>query len=130
MRNELQSLDHHACDNLDSSNAMQLFDRQINISQCFHTSSYQHIPIPSENRGLADDDFDKHFGFISALVFVMSSWKGEKPAILTRDLLVLQLSPDCAMELEKVAAQYYCQQFLNYFGHAAQVPHRLFTKSG
>ena len=37
---ELQSLDHHACHNLDLSNATQLFNRQIEISQCFHTSSF------------------------------------------------------------------------------------------
>ena len=37
---ELQSLDHHACHNLDLSNTAQLFDRQIEISQCFHMSSF------------------------------------------------------------------------------------------
>ena len=37
------------------------------------------------------------------------------------------LSPNTAMELEKVVVKYYCQQFFNYFGHAAQVPHRLFV---
>jgi hypothetical protein len=37
------------------------------------------------------------------------------------------LSPDAARELEKVVAKYYCQQFFNYFGCAAQVPHRLFA---
>ena len=109
---------------------MQVFERQIDISQCFHTSSYRHVPIPSENCGQADDDFDKRFGFVLSLVSVMNSWKGEKPAILTGDLLDLQLSPDHAMELEKVAAQYYCQQFFNYFGCTAQVPHCLFMKSG
>ena len=126
---ELQSLDLHACHNLDLSSATQLFERQIEISKCFHTSSFRHISIPSENRGLADDDFDKRFGFVTALVFVMESWKGDKPAILAGDLFDLQLSPDGAMELEKVVAKYYCQQFFNYFGRAAQVPHRLFVTS-
>ena len=37
----------------------------------------------------------------------------------------LQLSPDSAMELEKVVAKYYCQQFFNYFRCAAQVPHHV-----
>jgi hypothetical protein len=76
---------------------------------------------------LADDDFDKRIQFITALLFVVKSWKGEKPAILARDPYDLQLSPDGAMELEKVVVKYYCQQFFNYFGRAAQVPHRLFS---
>ena len=46
--------------------------------------------------------------------------------MLAGDVFDLQLSPDSAMELEKVVAKYYCQQFFNYFGHAAQVPHHLF----
>ena len=126
---ELQSLDRRLCNNLDLSNTTQLFDRQIKISGCFHTNSFRHVPIPSENRGLADDDFDKRFQFITALVFVMESWKGDKPAILAGNLSELQLSPDGAMEMEKVVAKYYCQQFFNYFGRAAQVPHRLFSTS-
>jgi len=64
----------------------------------------------STNCGLADDDFDIRFGFVMALVFVMNSWKGDKPAILAGDHFDLQLSPDGAMELEKVVAKYYyCQ---------------------
>jgi hypothetical protein len=76
---------------------------------------------------LADDNFDKRFRFVTALVFVMKSWKGDKPAILAGDLFDLQLTPDAAMEPEKLVAKYYCQQFFNYFGRAAQVPHRLFS---
>ena len=57
-----------------------------------------HVSLPSENIGLADDDFDKCFWFVTALVFVVKSWKGEKPAILAGDLSDLQLSPDGAME--------------------------------
>jgi hypothetical protein len=124
---ELQSLDRRACHNLDLLSATELFERQIEISQCFHTSSFRCVPIPSENFGLADDDFDKRFRFVTGLVFVMNKWKGDKPAILAGDLSRLQLSPDATMELEKVVAKYYCQQFFNYFGRAAQVPHRLFT---
>jgi hypothetical protein len=123
---ELQSLDRRACQNLDLLNATQLFERQIDISQCFPTSSFRHVPIPSKNLGLADDDFDKRFRFVTGLVFVMKSWKGDKPAMLAGNLSDLQLSPNGAMELEKVVAKYYCQQFFNYFGRAAQVPHRLF----
>lgn len=90
-------------------------------------SSFRHVSIPSENLGLADDDFDKRFQFVTPLVFVMNSWKGEKPAILAGDLFDLQLTPSGARDLEIVVAKYYCQQFFNYFGRAAQVPHRLFS---
>jgi hypothetical protein len=31
------------------------------------------------------------------------------------------------MHTENVVAKYYCQQFFNYFGRAAQVSHRLFA---
>jgi len=55
----------------------------------------------------------------------MKSWKGDKPAMLADDLS--NLSPNTAMELEKVVAKYYCQQFFNYFGRATQVHHRLFV---
>jgi hypothetical protein len=126
---ELLSLDHRICRDLDLSNASQLFDRQIEISQCFPTSLFRPVSIPSENLGLADDDFDKRFRFITALVFVMERWKGDKPPILQGDLFDLQLTPDGTKELEKVVAKYYCQQFFNHFGRAAQVPHRLFAMS-
>jgi hypothetical protein len=76
---------------------------------------------------LADNDFDKCFQFITALVFVINSWKGDKPAVLAGNLSDFQLSPNNAKELEKVAAKYYCQQYFYYFGCAAQVPHCLFV---
>jgi hypothetical protein len=126
---ELQSLDRRACQNLDPSSASQIFDRQVEISQCFPTSSFRHVSIPSENRGLADDNFEMRFVFVKALVYVMKSWKGDKPGLLAGDLVDLQLTRDSARELEKVVAKYYCQQFFNYFGRAAQVPHRLFATS-
>ena len=122
---ELQSLDCHACQDLDVTNSVQLFDREIEVLQCFLTNSFQQVPIPSKNVRLADDDFDNHFRFITALYFVMKSWKGEKPAMLAGDQS--NLSPTAAMELERVVAKYYCQQFFNYFGRAAQVPHHLFA---
>jgi hypothetical protein len=124
---ELQSLDRRACRDLDLSDTTQLFDRQTLISQCFHGISFRHVSIPSENLGLADDCFDNRLQFVTGLVFVMKSWKGDKPAILAGDLFDLNLTPDGAKEFEKVVAKYYCQQFFNYFGRAAQVPHRLFV---
>ena len=87
-------------------------------------SLFQHVPIPNKNLALADDDFNKRFWFVTALAFVMKSWQGDKPTMLAGDLS--NLSQNDAMELEKVVAKYYCQQFFNYFGCAAQVPHCLF----
>ena len=113
------------CHNLDLLNAAQLFDRQIEISQYFHMSSFWHVPIPNKNLGLANNDFDKHFWFVTALAFVMKSWQGDKPTMLAGDLS--NLSQNNAMELEKVVVKYYCQQFFNYFRRAAQVPHCLFA---
>ena len=121
----LQSLDHHTCHNLDLLSATQLFERQIDISQCFHTSSYQNVPIPSKNLGLADDDVDQRLQFVTGLYYVIKSWKGDKPAMLANNLS--DLSPKATIELEKVVAKYYCQQFFNYFRHAAQVPYCLFS---
>lgn len=123
---ELQSLDRRACRDLDLSDNAQLLDRQTKISQCFHRSSFRHVSIPSENLGLADNNFDNRFRFITGLVYVMHSWKGDKPPVLANPF-DSQLTPDACVETEKVVAQYYCQQFFNYFGRAAQVPHRLFV---
>ena len=124
---ELQSLGHCTCHNLDLLNATQLFNRQIEISQCFHTSLFWHVPIPSENHVLANNDFNKHFGFVTGLVFIMNSWKKDKPALLAGNLSKLELSPDAAMELEEVVAKYHCQLFFNYFESTAQVPHHLYA---
>jgi hypothetical protein len=125
---ELQSLDRRACADLDLSNPTVLFERQIMISQCFHTSSFRPVPIPSENLGLAADDLDERLRFITALVLVMQSWKGEKPVILGASPdNILKFTRQAAIQFEKVVAKYYCQQFFNYFGRAAQIPHRLFA---
>jgi hypothetical protein len=127
---ELQSLDRRACTDVDLSNHTQLFERQIMISQCFHISSFRPVPIPSENLGLAADDLDERLQFILTLVLVMQSWKGEKPVILgaSQDK-IRNFSRKGKMQFERVVAAYYCQQFFNYFGRAAQIPHRLFTTS-
>ena len=126
---ELQSLDRRACQDLDLSSADKLFERQLEISRCFHTSSFRRVSIPSKNYGLADNDNDTRLWFVTALVFIMKSWKGEKPAILARISSSADLSLACTIELEKAVTKYYCQQFFNYFGRAAQVPHRLFSSN-
>ncbi|KAF8805830.1 hypothetical protein BYT27DRAFT_7212676 [Phlegmacium glaucopus] len=65
------------------------------------------------------------YEFVTHLANIMKSWKGEKPAVLDNDLS--NLSQNAAMELENIVAKYYCQQFFNYFRHAAQIPHCLFV---
>ena len=55
----------------------------------------------------------------------MRSWQGDKPTMLAGNLS--NLSGNDAMELEKFVAKYYCQQFFNYCGCAAQVPCCLFV---
>jgi len=117
---ELQSLDHRACNNLDLLSATQLFERQIQILQCFPTSSFRHVPTPSQNIGLADDDFDKRIRFVTQLVLVMNSWKGEKPDMMAKDLS--NLSRNAAMELETVVAKYYCQQLFQTCGSNSSPP--------
>jgi hypothetical protein len=78
---ELLSLDRRACADLDLSNTTQLLERQNTISQCFPISSFRHVSIPSENDGLAADNLETRFGFITVLLLVMKSWKGDKPVI-------------------------------------------------
>jgi len=125
---ELLSLDRRACADLDSSNTSQLFERQIEISWCFSISSFKHILIPSENDGLAADDLDKRFRFITALILVMKSWKGDKPTVFNSPVEKFRhFTRTEVLHVEKVVAEYYCQQFYDYFGRAAQIPHRLFA---
>ena len=125
---ELQSLDHRACADLDLLNPTQVFERQILISQCFSTSSFRPVPIPPEHLGLAADDLDEWHQFITVLALVMQSWKGEKPVILSAPLdNIRKFTQQAVMQFETVVAKYYCQQFFNYFGRAAQIPHHLFT---
>jgi hypothetical protein len=125
---ELQSLDRRACADLDLSNTVQLIERQMKISRCFPINSFRHVTIPSENCGLAADDLNKRFPFVVELLHVLKSWRGEKPAIFGISMDNLRDSTHQArIQLEKTIAKYYCQQFFNYFGRAAQIPHRLFA---
>ena len=124
----MQSLDRLACADLDSSDTAQLVERQMKISRCFPINSFRHVTIPSKNCGLAADDLDERFPFVVELLHVMKPWRGEKPAIFGISMDNLRDSThQTRMLLEKTIAKYYCQQFFNYFGRAAQIPHRLFA---
>ena len=124
---ELQSLDRRACADLDLLNTGQLLERQNDIARCFPTASFRHVAIPPENVGLAADNFSRRFEFVIALILVMKSWRGDKPVTFQASVENLHnLSGQGMQHLETEVAKYYCQQFFNYFGRAAQIPHRLF----
>ena len=121
---ELQSLDHLAYADLDLSDTAQLVEQQMKILRCFPINSFRHVMIQSENCGLAADDFQ----FVIELLHVMKSWRGDQPALFNISMDNLHNSTNqTRMLLEKTIAKYYCQQFFNYFGCAAQIPHRLFA---
>jgi hypothetical protein len=125
---ELVSLDRRACAELDLSDTAQLLDRQTKITRCFPIESFQHITIPSSNRGLAADDLGERFACIRALFLVMKSWRGDQPKIFeASEENVRNFSKQAALSFENLVAKNYCQQFFNYFGRAAQIPHRLFA---
>ncbi len=126
---ELVSLDRRACAELDLSDTVQLLDRQTKISRCFPIESSQHVSIPSRNRGLAAENLSERFHFIIALFVVMKSWRGDQPKIFeASEENVRNFSGQTALSsFENLVAKYYCQQFFNYFGRAAQIPHRLFA---
>jgi len=125
---ELQSLDHRACADLDISDTVQLIERQTKISRCFPINSFRYVMIPSENCGLAADDLSERFRFVVELLHVMKSWRGNKPVLFEMSMDNLRDSTrQTRILLEKTITKYYCQQFFNYFGRAAQIPHRLFA---
>ncbi|KAF8801223.1 hypothetical protein BYT27DRAFT_7262257 [Phlegmacium glaucopus] len=122
------SLDHRACINLDMWDNSQLIKRQAMISRCFPIDPFKCINLPDRNCGLAATNLDKRLPFVLALVHVMPSWKGNKPPIFAlAPKSHHESSEDHATELEQAATKYYCQQFFNHFGRAAQVPHRIFS---
>ncbi len=127
---ELVSLDRRACAELDLSDTAQLLDRQTKIPRCFPLESFQHVAIPSRNCGLAADNLGERFTFIVALFLVVKSWRGEKPKIFEASEEKVRDFPSngwiACLSFENLVAKYYCQQFFNYFGQAAQIPHRLF----
>lgn len=124
---ELLSLDRRACTNLTTSDNLQLINRQTLISECFPVDPFMSTSLPSRNCGLAGHDVEERIPFVLALVRVMQSWKGDKPPVFELAAKSFHdISASHATELEEAATKYYCQQFFNYFGRAALVPHRLF----
>ena len=124
---ELLSLDRRACVNLATSDNLQLIHRHALISKCFPVDPFQSTSLLARNYGLAGQDVEERLPFVLALVRVMQSWKGDKPPVFQLAARSFhEISASHATELEDAATKYYCQQFYNYFGRAALVPHRLF----
>jgi hypothetical protein len=124
---ELLSLDRHACENLDLMDSEQLLERQSLIAKCFVVDTFQSIPLPNHNGGLAADTLRERLPYLRQMVHVMMAWKGSKPTVFyLADLPMQRLLDQQVEELESVVTRYYCQQLFTYFGRAAQVPHRLF----
>lgn len=124
---ELLSLDRRACTDLTTSDNLQLVQRQALISECFPVDPFMTTSLPTRNCGLAGHNVEERLPFILALVRVMQSWKGSKPSVFQLvERPFREISASHATELEEAATKYYCQQFFNYFGRAALVPHRLF----
>ena len=124
---ELLSLDCCACCNLNTSDDSQLMQRQAMILECFPVNPFLSRSLPEHNCGLAADEIEECLLFVLCLVRVMQLWKGDKPPIFNLAAGSYQEIPKSeALGFEEAVAMFYCQQFFNYFGHTALVPHRLF----
>ena len=125
---EFLSLDRRACSILDTtSDDLQLMQRQALVSECFPIDPFLSRLLPDRNCGLAADNIEERIPFILSFVRVMQSWKGNKPLIFNLATRSYQEIPQSqANGLEEAATKFYCQQFFNYFGRAALLPHRLF----
>lgn len=125
---EFLSLDRRACSILDTkSDDSQLIQRQVLVSECFPVDPFLSRSLPDRNCGLAASDIEERIPYILCFVRVMQSWKGNKPPIFNLAARSYQEIPQIqASELEEAATKYYCQQFFNYFGRAALLPHRLY----
>jgi hypothetical protein len=122
---EFISLDRRACNELDLSDNEKLYERQSLISKCFVSNTLDYAPLPNSNCGLGAETICDRLPYLRCMVQVMEVWKGTKPAIFR--IAHHSLLDQQATELEDAVVKYYCQQFYNYFGRAAQIPHRLFV---
>jgi hypothetical protein len=127
---ELQALDRRACIGLNTNDLTAVYERERIIMRCFPFLTYKQPtkPMPTTNRGLASNNATERLPYLLQLAKLMSSWEGDKPAIFALHERTLRESISLAQiaDLERAVARFYCQTFYNYFGRAAQIPHRLF----
>ncbi|KAF9037972.1 hypothetical protein BJ165DRAFT_1407915 [Panaeolus papilionaceus] len=126
---ELISLDRRACLELGPNPTDEKLDeREKLIRACFAAARFKLPEIDPKNIGLASDELEDRLPYIIALGKVIKSWTLDPdPVLLLCDRRRPELHLDQSRRhgLERVVTQLYCQTFWNYFGRAAQIPHRL-----
>ncbi|KAF9046782.1 hypothetical protein BJ165DRAFT_1527844 [Panaeolus papilionaceus] len=126
---ELISLDRRACIELGPNPTEQkLEEREKLIRACFAPARFKMPEVDPENIGLASNKLEDRLPYIIALGKVVKSWTlNPDPVLLLCDHRRPELHLDEPRRhgLERVVTQLYCQTFWNYFGRAAQIPHRL-----
>lgn len=84
--------------------------------------------IKLADKGVQARSPKERWNSLFGLHMVMSDWRGPRPPALRVSLPILDGSLGCEERLEqaeKSMAEFYTQSFLNVFGRAAIVPHRL-----
>jgi hypothetical protein len=94
------------------------------LRKCFYGSDISLFQIVvSQNRGLASNRPIDRRQYVTALVNLMSSWKGlDIPANFSR---IDNCNQAEFLEIEDAAARFYTQQFYNISGRAPIIPHCL-----
>ncbi|KAF9035300.1 hypothetical protein BJ165DRAFT_1533790 [Panaeolus papilionaceus] len=126
---ELISLDRRACIELGPNPTEQKLEEQERmIRACFAPARFKLPEIDPQNIGLASDKIEDRLPYIIALGKVVKSWTlNPDPVLLLCDRRQPELHLDQPRRhgLERIVTQLYCQTLWNYFGRAAQIPHRL-----
>ncbi|PPR02078.1 hypothetical protein CVT24_011176 [Panaeolus cyanescens] len=122
---ELIALDRVAREDFNEGRALE---QEGEISLLFPYDTFI-VPISNPNAGLAAHSLRDRIPYLRTFARIMSGWKGDKPHIFYlgkhRSGADSSIPLDEAALLENEVAQFYCQQFFNYFRRAAQVPHFL-----
>ncbi|KAF9034146.1 hypothetical protein BJ165DRAFT_1534345 [Panaeolus papilionaceus] len=126
---ELISLDQRACLELGPNPTDQKLEEwERMIRACFAAAHFKLPEVLPENIGLASDKLEDRLPYIIALGKVVKTWTLSPDPVL---LFCNRRHPESYLDLsrreglERVVTQLYCQTFWNYFGRAAQIPHRL-----
>ncbi|KAF9042145.1 hypothetical protein BJ165DRAFT_1546236 [Panaeolus papilionaceus] len=132
-RSEVIALDAIAHEDLNLKDPQAVLLREQRVNALFPVETLLLPLFDPPNIGLVADTIRGRLPFLRTFAKLMSSWKGDKPAIfrLGRPQAGADdhISQGDAMALEKEVAGFYCQQFFNYFGRAAQIPHHLYPPS-
>ncbi|KAJ7907163.1 hypothetical protein B0H13DRAFT_2332660 [Mycena leptocephala] len=92
--------------------------------ECFPGRMLIGVPIEASTRGFASTVLTKRHPYTVRLAKLMCAWPGAPDIV--REAGVERAWSDGEMrELEKKVASFYCQEFYEYFGHAAVIPIRI-----